>query len=318
MWPVTNVVTGANGHLGGNLVQLLDDVRATVHRNSGVLERLGVDQVPANILEPESLHRAFKGADTVYHLAAKISITGDKDGSVHRINVDGARNVAAAAREVGARLIHVSSVHAFDMSAPPSPIDEDHERSGAKNYVYDQSKAAGEAAVREEIAKGLDATIVNPTGIIGPGDYAPSRMGKVFLDLRAKRLPALVNGTFDFVDVRDVAASIVAASQRGATGENYLLGGHHVSVRELAACAASVTGVPAPKLTIPLWLATACVPLARLLERGEPTFTLESLGALRHGEPVDHGKATRVLGHAPRPLRETIEDTYAWFDAEGM
>ncbi len=315
------VVTGANGHLGGNLARELlrhGDVRATVHRNSDVLATLGVEQVPADILDIDSLRSAFRGAETVYHLAAKISIQGDKDGSVWRINVDGAGNVARAAREAGARMVHVSSVHAFDMGSPPVPIDEAHPRPGPKAYAYDRSKAAGEERVRAEIAQGLDATIVNPTGIIGPGDHVPSRMGQVFLDLRDRKLPALVAGAFDFVDVRDVVASIVAASTKGDPGENHLLGGHHVTVRELAELAAQTMEVPAPRMTIPLWLATAAVPFAGVFQRGQPTFTFESLGALRHGVPVDHTKASEVLGHAPRPLQETVRDIYAWFDAEGM
>lgn len=318
---MTTVVTGGNGHLGANLIEALSadgPVRATVHRNSTVLGRLGAEQVPADILDPASLRKAFAGADTVFHLAGKISIVGDPDGSVWRINVDGTANVAAAARAVGARLVHVSSIHAYDMSAPPLPIREDHARPGPKAYAYDRSKAAGEDRVRAEVAKGLDATIVNPTGIIGPGDHAPSRMGQVFLAIRDRRLPGMVRASFDFVDVRDVTASVIAARDHGAPGENHILGGHHVYLPDLAAMAARAAGVRAPRWNVPLWLAGATAPLAARFQRGEPTFTSEAVGALRHGVPIDHGKAGRVLGHRPRALQETVRDIYDWFAQEGL
>ncbi len=320
MGPMRVVVTGANGHLGSNLVPRLmaagHEVTALVHRNADSLERMGADQVKGSVLSPETLQ--FAAADAVIHMAAKISIQGDPDGSVHRVNVEGTRNVARAARAADCRLVHVSSVHAFDLSAVHGTMDESSPRSGPGNYAYDRSKAAAEAAVREEVTAGLDATIVNPTGIIGPADFGPSRMGRFFLDLRDGRIPALVAGGFDWVDARDVADSIVAALTRGEPGDNHLLGGHFASVRQVATLASRHTGRRPPRMTVPLWLAVAGVPFASLNRRSEPGFTLESLGALRHGCPVDFSRAKAVLGHRPRPLAESVHDVYESFAAEGL
>ncbi len=315
------VVTGANGHLGSNVVPALlaagHDVRATVHRNANVLDRLGVEQVPASILDSGALDTALRGADAVIHMAAKISISGDPDGSVARINVEGTHNVAVAARHAGCRMVHMSSVHAFSLSTGPAIVRETHPRSGSRNYAYDQSKAAGEDAVRSQVSDGLDATILNPAGIIGPSDPGPSRMGLFFLSLRDGRLPALVAGGFDWVDVRDVAHATVRALADGAPGENYLLGGHYATMVELAEMAAQCTGQAPPRLVVPIWLAAAGVPLARLRKRHDPVYTLESLGALRHGKPIDSSRARQVLGHEARPLVETVRGLYDWFAAEG-
>ena len=147
------------------------------------------------------------------------------------------------------------------------PIRESSPRSGPRNYAYDHSKFLGEEEVRKVVAEGLHAVIVNPTGVIGPVDFAPSRMGTVFLDLAQRKLPALVNGTFDFVDVRDVCDGIVRAAAQGKPGDNYLLGGHHVSVKQLAEVAATATGVPRPRTTLPLGLAYLGLPFAALASK---------------------------------------------------
>lgn len=324
---MVTVVTGASGFLGGVVVRNLlahgRRVRAVDIRHGPSLEGLAVDFVTADVLEPESLLPALDGADAVYHLAAMISVTGDPTGRVRAVNVDGVRNIAETALDVGIRrLVHCSSVHAYDLETTEPLIDETSRRATNPGLpAYDRSKAAGEAALQEVIDRGLDAVVVNPTGIIGPYDFAPSRMGHVFLALARRRLPALVSGGFDWVDARDVASAMLAAEQGGSSGENYLLPGHHVSLPDLASIARDVTGVPEPSVTLPIGLARLATPLANMVSRhsGSPLwFTTESLHALRFSPPVSGDKAAEVLDHHPRPFSETVQDIYRWFTDEGM
>jgi dihydroflavonol-4-reductase len=323
------VVTGASGHLGANLVRRLvvggDRVRVLLHRHARALEGLGVEVVPGDVLDPASLRAAFEGQEVVYHLAGVVSIQGDVGGLVPAVNVEGAGNAARAALECGVRrMVHCSSVHAFDMSAGQGPLDETAPRvpAGSRRHpAYDRSKAEGERRVRGQIGRGLDAVIVHPTGVIGPFDFEPSRMGRVFLRLHRGTLPALVGGGFDFVDVRDVAEGMVGAAERGGAGESYLLGGHFCGVDDLAVVAASITGRRHARPTLPFWLARVGVPVLRLaavVTRGEPLYTSESLGALQGGRLVDHSKAQRDLGFTPRPTAESVSDIYRWFAAQGM
>lgn len=319
------VVTGASGHIGCNLVRTLlargRPVRVVVRsaHNPG-LDGLEVEKNEGDVLDRPSLDRAFEGASVVFHLAAKISIVGDPDGSVRATNVDGPRNVALAALEAGvSRLIHVSSCHAFNLDHE-GRIDEESERSGQGNPAYDQSKAAGEAEVRKVIEQGLDAVIVNPSGVIGPHDYRPSRMGQALLDVRDRRLPALVEGGFDFVDVRDVVEGMLAAETKGRTGESYLLGGRWISTADLMRLGASLCGSRAPRWTAPMWLARVGAPFMTAwakLTRSEPLFTAEALSALASPGRLSIDKAKRELGYDPRPLEATLRDTYAFFAEHG-
>jgi dihydroflavonol-4-reductase len=319
------VVTGAAGHLGANLVRrLLADghrVRALVRADTRGIDGLPVDRVAGELLDPASLARAFAGADVVYHLAALISITGAQRGRVEAANVQGVRNVVDACLGAGVRrLVHFSSIHAFTPFPLAEALDERRgpalERGAA---AYDRSKALGEREVLAGVARGLDAVIVNPTAVLGPHDYKPSRMGRVLLDLSRGRLPALVGGSFDWVDARDVCGGAVAAAERGRTGERYLLSGTCCPVADLARLVAEITGVPPPRLVLPQWLvlpATPLVALAARLAGTEPLFTRESLAALAACNPrISHAKAAAALGYAPRPLRATLEDTLHWFEA---
>ncbi|MBW2160398.1 MAG: NAD-dependent epimerase/dehydratase family protein [Deltaproteobacteria bacterium] len=316
------VVTGAYGHVGANLVRALlergDEVRAADKRQTEALAGLDVEHVPIDVLEPESLEKAFGGADTIFHLAAIISITGDPTGIVRRVNVEGPRNATQAALACGvSRFVHCSSVHAFDLERSGPELTETGPRAtGDHSPPYDRSKNEGENEVHATIAEGLDAVIVNPTAVIGPHDYGPSRMGELLLQLRDRKIPVNVGGGFDFVDVRDLAAGMLAAEQSGRTGENYLLSGHRHSSKELAQLVAQVTGVKAPRISVPVSLTSGLAPLVLKLTPSNqvPLITPDSMHALQFSPSVCHYKASKELGYVARPIIETLRDTYAWFD----
>lgn len=315
-------VTGASGHVGGSLVRALldrgDRVRAVDLRAGPGLDRLDVEFVAADVHNRPALEEAFTGTDVVFHLAAKISAAGDPDGSVWSTNVAGARNAAEAALAADVRrFVHTSSVHSFDLERCDE-VEETSVRAEAEHLpIYDRSKWAGEQEVQRVIGRGLDGVIVNPTGIIGPLDFGPSRMGAVLLGLRDNRFRFVVPGGFDWVDVRDVAAGLIAAADHGRTGENYLLSGHHQSVRGLAEIALREAEIDAEPVTVPMWLARGWGPFGTVIARrtGSPwALTTESLHALANDPPVNRSKAGREFDYRPRPTTETVRDVYAWFD----
>lgn len=322
----TTVVTGATGHIGANLVRALlaqgRPVRALLHVNRRAIEGLEVEIARGDVCDLASLCRAFDGAEVVYHLAGRISLSMGDWSLLEAVNITGARNVVEACLQCGVRrLVHFSSIHALIQEPLDVPVDESRPLVESRSCPsYDRSKAAGEKEVRKGIERGLDAVIINPTGVIGPYDFEPSYFGDALLAIACRKLPALVGGGFDWVDARDVVAGAMRAEECAPTGAKYLLSGHWVSVPGLAALVEEITGVPAPRLVCPLWLAHVGTPFAVAFARltgGRPFYTSDSLRALKSNHNISHERASRDLGYNPRPFRETIIGTLRWFQENG-
>ena len=309
-------VTGASGFVGLNLLaRLCEDgwtVRALARRplTGSIAEQVQLHLVD-DIRDQPQLEDAFEGVDVVFHLAACISLFTE-DPAVWGINVNGPRAVGRAALAQGVRrFVHCSSVHAFDVRLARGAVDEGCPRSTSPDQpIYDRSKAAGEVALHKVIDEGLDAVIVNPTGIIGPVDPGPSRINRMLRLAARGRLPAALAGGFDWVDVRDVAWGLTAASERGRTGENYLISGHHLSSLELMRMAAHAGGHRGPRFAVPFRAVEPFAPLGDRVGRrlGSDIFTPASLRALKGDPTVDGTKATTELGYAPRPIERTVAE----------
>jgi len=324
---MTVVVTGAAGHVGANLVRALLDqgrsVRCLAHVNTRAIDGLDVELVRGDLADPDSLSRAFQGADVVYHLAARISLSMSDWPALEAVNVAGTRNVVEACRRAGVRrLVHFSSIHALVQEPLSVPVDESRPFvTSPRCPPYDRSKAAAEIIVREAVARGLDAIIINPTAIIGPYDYLPSHFGEALILIASNKLPALVTGGFDWVDVRDVVAGALLAEAKAPRGAAYLLSGHWVSMCDIAAGVAEITGTPVNKFVCPLWLARVGAPVMQGISRisgKRPLYTGASLRALQSNRHISHDKAARELGYRPRPFHETLADTLRWFRENGQ
>ncbi|MBM3148895.1 MAG: NAD-dependent epimerase/dehydratase family protein, partial [Chloroflexi bacterium] len=307
----TTVVTGATGHIGANLIRALlaegRPIRALLHVDRRAIDGLGIEVAEGDVCNLESLCNAFAGADVVYHLAARISLSMGDCPLVESINVVGTRNVVEACLRRGVRrLVHFSSIHALVQDPMDTPVDELRPLVESRRYPpYDRSKAAGEKEVRKGIQQGLDAIIINPTAVIGPYDYAPSHLGQALLTLARGKLPALVDGGFNWVDARDVVEGAMSAEKRAPTGAKYLLSGHWASMCDLATMVQEVVGVPAPRFVCPLWLAPVGTPFAAAyasITRTRPLYTRASLVAMRSNRNMSHEKAASELGYSPRPL----------------
>lgn len=321
------VVTGGSGHIGGNLVRALlaegRRVRCLVRKDRRALEGLDVEMVEGDIFDPASLRRLMEGAGTVFHLAGRISIAGAEGGLVEKTNVEGVRGIVQACLDTGVdRLVHVSSIHSFNTHPNDVVIDETRDLAlGPGHMTYDRSKARGQMVVLEAAAKGLNAVVVNPGAVVGPFDFKVSRMGEVFLDIALSRLPALIDGGYNWVDARDVAAGAIAAEKKGRAGQAYLLTGHWVHICEVSGMIARITGRKTPMLATPLWLAgfASYFSLAAGKLKGKPPkFTPGAIRSIQMHRFISHEKATRELGYSPRPFEQTVRDTLAWFQEAGM
>lgn len=297
-------------------------IRAPVHIDRRAVEGLNIELPRGDVLDIESLYRAFDGVDVVYHLAAHISISMNDWQSCEAVNVYGTRKVVDACLHCGIRrLVFFSSIHAFKRNPGDMPVDELCPLVDSDKYPpYDRSKAAAEKEVQDGIKRGLDAIIINPTAVIGPFDYGPSYFGRALLLLARHKLAVLVPGGYDWVDVRDVVEGAIRAEEQSSCGAKYILSGHRASLVEIAAIVSETMDVPAPLLVCPMPLARISLPLidsfTRLSGR-QPLYTSVSLKTLCENQIVSHQHATDDLNYQPRPLRETLEDTLSWFKENG-
>ena len=321
------VVTGATGHIGNVLVRELlrrgRGVRVLLRSDSlpPALQGLQVEITRGDVLDPASLAAAMQGVEVVYHLAARISLLPGPDPQTERVNVDGTRNVLAVVRQAGVRrLVYASSIYSLQEPSPGTPLDEScpFETSECQG-VYDASKAKASLEVLQAVRAGLDAVLVLPTAVTGPYDFHDSEAG---LGLRLYMRPGLkfyVDGAYDFVDVRDVAAGFISAADNGRSGETYILGGERLTVRQVIETVWATTHSRHIKIKVPFWLAygvAGLMPLYLRLTRAKPFFTRYSLDAIRSNSLVSHARAERELGFTPRPARRAITDSVRWFLAQ--
>jgi len=321
------LITGAAGHLGNVLARELlakgKQVRGLVlpGENLAALEGLDIEIVEGDVLDMLSLQKAMQGVEMVFHMAGIISIMPGRNDMMRRVNVDGTKNVIRAAQEAGVRrLVYTSSIHALSRDCK-GKIDEcipfdPHNPAGE----YDRTKAEASLAVLNAVKDGLDAVVVCPTGVIGPYDYRDSEMGTLLRDWLRKKPHVLIEGEFDFVDVRDVAAGAISCSEKGRIGEGYILTNRYVSVPEMLDLFHKFTGKMRTRIYVPMWLASAIVPLCELyykIKQQPPIFNSYSLHTLSVNSDYSHEKASRELGYTVRPFKETIRDTIEWLKSEG-
>ena len=319
-----NLVTGATGHIGNTLVRALRarelPVRAMILPNEDrtPLENLDVEVVEGNVLHPQELRQAMQSVDTVYHLAAMVSILPGQNEMMRRVNVEGTRNVIAAAQAAGVRrLVYTSSIHAILRAPHGTPIDEslpfDPQNPAGE---YDRTKAQASLAVLQAAQVGLDAVIVCPTGVVGPGDYRWSEMGHLIFSWMKRGLHVIVDGHFDFVDVRDVAEGHILAAQHGLRGQTYILGGENITLDSMLRIVQEAAGIRSPRVKIPFSLAMAAAqvtPWYYRLTHTRPRFTPYSLETVQSNSEINSQRARRELGFAPRSLRDSLADTVQWW-----
>jgi dihydroflavonol-4-reductase len=318
------LVTGATGHIGNVLVRQLvhsaEKVRVLIlpGEDDLSLASLNVEKMTGDILVQSTLDKAMKGVGTVYHLAGLVSIQQDQQELLQKINVDGTQNVIDAARQAGVqRLIYTSSIHA--LARPPIGITIDEKQAFDINNAagdYDRSKAMASLKILEAVSQGLDAVIVCPTGVIGPYDFRRSEIGELILGWMKKKISILIDGKFDFVDVRDVARGHILAKKFGRKGEVYILGGEQLSLENLRNIVKDYLEVRSPLIKIPyrsaLWLTNLSERYYRWTKT-RPRFTRYSLETVVSNSTITYNKAREELGYSPRSLVETVTDTVKWW-----
>jgi len=320
-------LTGASGHLGAAILQEIGkrDIPAKVlYRDADTRSCKGLpaEIVTGDILDEAVLEQLMQGCDTVIHCAGIISVNGDAEGLMQKVNINGTQLVVDHALRAGIkRFIHISSIHAFKQQPGVAILDEHAAPADETSYAYGRSKFAGQQIALAANDKGMEVLVMSPTSIIGPYDHKPSLMGKAILDLHAGRLPFIFKGGFNYCDCRDVANAIVNASRMGRPGEVYLLGGKWHSLAELTQYLSVAAAKKIKPIALSLFMGKLGLPFVKLLaiiKKSGPLYNRQVLDALfKDNRHISSDKAKAELGYTCRSFEETIADTFQWFTNNG-
>lgn len=316
-------VTGGTGFVGAHLVRELVargwrvtvGVRPTSSRQA--LSGLDIDCVVADITNPQAVEAGMpKRPDVVFHLAASVGFWRGRNAEQTRVNVAGTRHVVhAALKRRAARFVHVSSVAAWGPQQGDS-IDESSPIRTAQHWInYSRTKWLSELEVDQGVGRGLDAVIVNPSHIMGPGDA--KNWGRLFGLAKRARTLAAPKATAPWCHVADVVRSLIAAAEHGNAGQRYLLGGPEVSYHEVLRLIRERVGRE-PPAHVAGWALRAAAHLAHargFLTRREPSLTPELASIWSTTFHVNDQRARRELGYDSRPFEATVDDTFRWVAA---
>ena len=321
------LVTGATGFVGSAVARTLEAkgvairVLARPESPRRNLEGLNAEIALGDMRSPADMTRALQGVRWLFHVAADYRLWARDPEEIVRNNRQGTLAVMQAALAAGVeRVVYTSSV--ATLSLKHVPADEAAPLSEAEAIgAYKRSKVVAERLV-EAMVEGqrLPAVIVSPSTPIGPRDVRPTPTGRIIVEAASGRMPAFVDTGLNLVHVDDVAEGHWLALQKGRIGERYILGGQDVTLREMLAEIARLTGRKAPTVNLPraplyplAWVAEA---VAQLTGK-EPFLTADALKMSRHRMFFSSAKAARELGYQARPYALALADALAWFRQAG-
>lgn len=327
-------VTGASGFIGANLVH---ELCARGHRVKALLRAgsdqrgiagLPIERVTGDVTEKAGLEAGLRGCDWCFHVAASYHLWLPDYAPMYAANVGGTRQVLEAAASAGcSRIVYTSTVGCIGLPKSEGgkviPTDETTPVSGAQmSNHYKRSKWQAEQVALELARKGAPVVVVNPSAPVGPRDVKPTPTGQVIVDFLNRAMPAYLETGLNYVHVRDVAVGHILAAEKGRVGERYILGNvaGNWTMRQAFAVLAKVSGIPAPRLRIPYWVALAAAYANEALStvtRKAPKAPLAGVRMAKYTMFFNPAKAVKELGLPQTPPEQALADAVSWFRANG-
>lgn len=305
------------------LVARGDDVRVLLRPSSHnrAIGDLSLEYVTGDLRDADSLERAVRGVERVFHVAADYRLWARRSREIYDSNVAGTKNLLAAAKRAGvAQFIYTSTVAtiAVDRSEPPNELTEAKLEEMVGHYK--RSKWMAEREVLNAAKEGLPVIVAMPTTPVGPWDWKPTPTGKIIVDFLNGKMPGYLETGLNFVGVEECAAGHLLVAEKGKIGERYLLGAENLTLKQVLDTLEKITGLSAPTLKIPhgvaLGVAYASTIFSRLIGE-EPQIPIEGVKIARHKMFVDCSRAKRELGFQPGPVAAALERAVRWYEGNG-
>jgi len=313
-------ITGATGYLGNLLAKRLADEGDRVHalvRHPATATNLGHPNIKlfkGDVTDIDSIKNAMDGCEQVFHLAAFARMWAQPREIFYEVNVDGTRNVLQAAAEKNiSKLVYTSSTAVFGVSLN-QPLSEDDPRTIGFSNDYDLSKCMAEKLVKEYAANGLNALIVNPSRVYGPGSETFSnpftRLLKAVIKGKPIPVPKCPDVVANYSYVHDVVAGHILAMKFGKAGERYILGGENVSYRKFEEVVRGV--IPVYVIAMPKFLlkiAGAMQLIRFFITNKPPVFTPSTVDRYYTDTAFSCRKAIEQLNYHVTPFKEAMTAT---------
>lgn len=323
------LITGGSGHVGANLVRELSsrgyEVRCIDFDNDHrAFEGFNVELVKGNITDISTLDNTFKDVEVVFHTAAVISLDRKDKDLIRSVNVGGTENVCEMSLRHGVKkLIHFSSIDAFVREPLEDPLYENRSLVTDPNAVpYDLSKADAQRIVLEYCDKGLNASIIHPSGIFGPNDFKPSLFGQEFINIANGKRPYSINVGYDYVDVRDLCKTSVDCIDKGEIKQNYIVGGNYMDFVYMSEVMSEILNKKLIRSTLPFGFIYMSLPgsyISSLIKKTPRAITMDSIHTIKvQNKNIPSSLSKEKLNHNPRPVEETIQDTIEFFQKRGL
>jgi nucleoside-diphosphate-sugar epimerase len=324
------LITGANGHLGANLLRRVVSDGAAVRvllrpeSDNSTIDGLDVERVCGDLRDVDSLATAVEGCHAIYHCAAQVSTASGREQEIFASNVLGTKNLLSVALRSGVGRVVVTGSLSATGHRIEGPTDENETFNPFEHHLpYAISKAAVEHECLKAVAEGLDVVIAVSCAILGPNDFKPSRMGQVMIDFAQNRLHAYIPGGFEFVAAHDIVEGHILAMQRGRTGQKYIFSTGYLTMDEIMGLFGKVTGGRRPRLRLSPGFASGVAEIGQFVHRHvlpsrRQLLTPAAVRLLRMGRRADIGKARRELGYRPTSIADAVREAYEWFVMRGM
>ena len=321
------LVTGASGFLGSHVARQLvargDDVRVLLRASSHnrAIGDLSLEYLTGDLCDADSLDRAVKGVQRIFHVAADYRLWARRSREIYNSNVDGTKNLLAAAKRASVeQFIYTSTVATIAVERPQLPNEFTETKLDEMVGHYKRSKWMAEREVLNAAKDGLPIIIAMPTTPVGPWDWKPTPTGKIIVDFLNGKMPGYVETGLNFVGVEECAAGHLLVAEKGKIGERYLLGAENLTLKQVLDILEKITGLPAPSWKIShgvaLGVAYASTIFSRLVGK-EPPIPVEGVKIARHKMFVDCSRAKRELGFQPGSVAAALERAVRWYEANG-
>jgi len=320
-------VTGASGMVGINVCKEIlrngDELNILIREDVSYLSDLPCNKFYGDLSDIDTLEKFCDKCDVIIHSAAMISIGFDAYDQVYEVNFVGTKNLLdTSIRKKVKKFIFISTVNAYDKKPLDQNFDEKR-RLVRKGNAYDMTKALAQELVTS--TEEIETVSINPTSVLGKNDFKPSRLGKIIKGVHSGKLPFLVDGGLDVIDVEDLSKAIYSAISNGKDGESYLISGKFRSFKEMFEVIKKYQDKKSrifffPRLVVELSLPLLSLFPIGLLKRaaeingkffpGLENMTKEAIeNIINFPKHIDNSKAKKDLGLKISPIEKTIKDT---------